>query len=142
MQGQIDKREFQGPRFRTVLLSRAGVLALTLAVVGIYGVFHYWVLGRSQEIGIRVALGARRQDVITLILGQGLRLVLPGIAIGLLGAAALVVVLRSMLFEVKPYDPATLVIVVLVEFGAAMLACYVPARRAGGIDPMRVLRLE
>jgi putative ABC transport system permease protein len=142
MQGTIDKRELQEPRFRTMILAAFGGLALVLAVVGIYGVFHYWVLRRTQEIGIRLALGAQGRDVITMILGQGLRLVLPGIVVGLAGAAALAALLRSMLFEVKPYDPSTLVIAVLLEFGAAMLACYIPARRAGRIDPMEALRLE
>jgi len=142
IQEAIDKREFQQPRFRTIVLAAFGCLALLLAAVGIYGVFHYWVQRRTQEIGIRLALGAQEKDVVFLILRQGLRLVIPAILIGLAGAAALARLLRSMLFDVKPYDPATFVIAVLFVLGAAALACYIPARRASQIDPMEALRLE
>lgn len=142
MKEAIDTKEFQQPRFRTIVLAAFGALALLLAAVGIYGVFHYWVLRRTQEIGIRLALGAQGKDVVFLILRQGLRLVMPALLVGLAGTAALARLLRSMLFEVKPYDPATFVIAILFVVGAATFACYLPARRASRIDPMEALRLE
>jgi putative ABC transport system permease protein len=138
----IDKQAIQEPRFRTMLLASFGILALLLASVGVYGVFHYSVVQRTQEIGIRMALGAQVRDVVGMILRQGMALVLPGVAIGLAGALMLTRFLQSMLFEVKPRDPATFVAVTLVVVAASCFACYLPARRAAKTDPLKSLRYE
>jgi len=142
MQELVEEKGFRSPRFNTLLLVSFGGLALLLAMVEIYGAFHYWVIQRTRELGIRISLGARRRDVVALILRQGLRLVLPGMAFGFTCAVLLVKMLESMLFEVKPYNPLIWLTVALSLFGAAMFACYLPARRAAGIDPMNALRLE
>jgi putative ABC transport system permease protein len=138
----IDKTSIQEPRFRTMLLASFGILALLLASVGVYGVFHYSVVQRTQEIGIRMALGAQVRDVVGMILRQGVALVLPGVAIGLAGAWMLTQYLKSILFEVKPRDPATFVVVTLVVVAASCFACYLPARRAAKTDPLKSLRYE
>lgn len=117
-------------------------LALIFAVIGIYGVLSYLVAQRSHEIGIRMALGARKQDVLKMVLGEGLRLALVGLAIGLAGALALTHWLSSLLYEVKPTDPLTFVAVCLGLLGVALAACYVPARNAIRVDPMVALRHE
>jgi putative ABC transport system permease protein len=97
---------------------------------------------RTQEIGIRMTLGAQRSDVLRLVVGQGMKLALAGVALGLAGALALAQVLAKLLFQVKPTDPLTLLGVVLVLTSVAFLACYLPARRASRIDPMEALRNE
>ncbi|HTG72521.1 MAG TPA: FtsX-like permease family protein, partial [Terriglobia bacterium] len=130
------------PRFNLIVIGLFAGLALTLAAVGIYGVIAYAVKQRTQEIGIRMTLGAQRSDVLRLVIGQGMKLALSGVAIGLAGALALGQVLAKLLFQVKPTDPLTLFCVVLVLTAVAFLACYLPARRASRIDPMEALRHE
>jgi putative ABC transport system permease protein len=138
----IDTGSIREPRFRTMLLTAFGGLALLLAAVGVYGVFHYSVVQRTREIGLRTALGAQASHIVGMILRQGMALVLLGVLIGLAGALALTRLLASMLFEVKPRDPATFVVVTLLVIVAAGFACYLPARRAARVDPMTALRHE
>ena len=130
------------PRFRTWLLSAFAVAGLALTLIGIYGVISYSVGQRTQEIGIRVALGAQPESILRLILGQGLRLALLGAVAGLIGAFALTRLIASELFGVKPADPPTLVATVLLMFTVACAASYIPARRATRVDPMIALREE
>lgn len=128
------------PRFRTLLLSAFAGVALLLAAVGIYGVVSYSVTLRTHEIGVRVSLGARRRDVLRMVLGEGLMLTAMGVGLGLIGAIALTRVMRTLLFEVTPEDPLTLMVVSFILIGIAVAACYIPARRAVGVDPLTALR--
>jgi len=130
------------PRFRTLLLALFGGLALALASVGIYGVMAYSVSQRTQEIGIRMALGAAAGDVLRLVLGQVLRLALVAVGVGIAGALAMSHSLSSLLYGVRPTDPATFAAVALLLVGVAGLAAYVPARRAARVDPTVALRNE
>ena len=130
------------PRFRTVLLGSFGALGLLLAIVGTYGILSFAVAQRSHEIGVRVALGAGRRDVLRLILGHGMLLAGLGIVAGVAGALALTRFLRSFLFDLTPTDPLTFVAVVALLAIAALAACYLPARRAMRVDPIVVLRHE
>jgi putative ABC transport system permease protein len=129
-------------RTNMLLLGTFSALALVLAAVGIYGVMSYAVVQRVHEIGIRMALGAEPRDVLRLIIGHGLRLTLLGVAIGVAGALATGHWLASMLFGVQATDPFTYVSVAFLLVGVALLACYVPARRAMRVDPMIALRYE
>ncbi|HYL92038.1 MAG TPA: ABC transporter permease [Alphaproteobacteria bacterium] len=130
------------PRLEAVLLGLLGGLAMLLAAVGIYGVMSYTVSQRTGEIGIRMALGAERWDVLTMIIGQGLRVTAIGLALGLILALAVTRVLSGVLFGVSPTDPVTFASVALLLAGIAALACYIPAWRATNVDPMVVLRQE
>jgi putative ABC transport system permease protein len=130
------------PRFISFLLLVFAGLALLLSTIGLYGVLSYSALRRLREIGIRLALGAQRSDIRTLILGQGLRLLAIGLTIGLVGVIAFSRVLRSFLFEVNALDPAIYLGVSLLLALAALLACWIPARRAAGSDPIVALRHE
>jgi putative ABC transport system permease protein len=130
------------PKFRTLLLGLFGLAALLLGAIGIYGVMFYSVSERTREIGIRVALGAARPQIVRLVLKQGLVLTLAGLAIGLLGALALTHLLASMLYDVRPSDPLTFAGVTLVLAAVSLAANYLPARRAMRVDPIVALRHE
>jgi len=129
-------------RFNVTLIGCFGIIALLLATVGVFGVMAYSVSCRTREIGVRVALGARSRDVLTMVLGQGLRTVLIGIAVGLAGSLAITRTLQSLLFGVTATDPITFAAVILLLVTTALLACYIPARRAAKVDPMVALRYE
>jgi putative ABC transport system permease protein len=129
-------------RFYVQIFGILSSLAITLAAVGIYGVMSYTVSRRTHEIGVRMALGASSGDVLTLILKHGLKLTVPGMALGLAGALALTRFIANMLYGVPPIDLLTFAIVSLLLIGIGMAACYVPARRATSIDPVMALRNE
>ena len=129
-------------RFQTWLLTLIAALALTLSAIGIYGVIHYSVTQRTHEIGIRIALGARSPDVLRLVVGQGIKLALIGVAVGLLGAFWLTGVMAHLLFGVSATDPVTFVMAPMLLAGVALLASWIPARRAAKVDPMVALRNE
>jgi len=123
-----------------LLLALFAATALALSAIGIYGVMAYFVTQRTHEIGIRMALGASRGAVLGMVLGQGAKLATAGVVAGLLGAVAMTRAIAALLFDVSPRDPATLVALSLALSVIAMLACYVPARRATRVDPIRALR--
>jgi putative ABC transport system permease protein len=135
-------RSIAQPHFLTVLLGAFAALALTLAAVGLYGVVSYSVARRTHEIGVRLALGAERTDVVRLVVGQGIRLTLIGVTLGILAAMGLTQFLATLLYGVKPTDLVTLTAVALLLAIVALLASYIPARRAMKVDPMVALRYE
>jgi putative ABC transport system permease protein len=139
---QVIAESIAEPRFRTTLLGLFAATALLLAAVGIYGVISYNTSRRTREIGIRVALGAQRRNVLSLILREGLVLSAAGAALGILGAAMLAHFLASLVFGIGTGDPFTYVSVTGLLLGVALLACYIPARRAMDVDPMVALRYE
>ena len=130
------------PRFRAWLIGIFALLALVLAAVGVYGVMSYTVTQRTSEIGVRVTMGAQPQDVFRIIVGQGLRLALLGVGMGLLTALALTRLLRSFLFGISAYDPLTFIGVAVLLTTVAVAACYFPARRATLVDPLVALRYQ
>jgi predicted permease len=128
--------------FNTVVVSLFAGSSLLLAMVGIYGVIAWTVRQRTREIGVRMALGAQRGAVLALVLRRGLKLASTGIVLGVIGAMALTRFLRSLLFGVGPVDPLTFIAVPLLLAFVALLACWLPARRAANVDPMEALRCE
>ena len=136
------ERDMAGPRFAVVLTAAFALLALTLAVVGVYGVMSFTVAQRTHEVGVRMALGARRWDVTRMVLVQGGRVVLMSLAFGLLGALAAGRLIRKQLFGVSAADPVALVGVTIGLGLVALAACYLPARRAARVDPVIALRAE
>jgi putative ABC transport system permease protein len=129
-------------RLSVQLLGGFAGVALLLAAIGLYGVLAFNVTQRTQEIGIRMALGAQRRDVLSLVVGQGVRLVMMGVGIGVMAALALARVIRSMLYEIPPTDSVTFTVAPLTLIVIALLACWLPARRAARVDPMEALRYE
>lgn len=130
------------PRLQAGLLALFACIAVLLAAIGIYGVMAVSVVQRTREIGIRMALGAVGRDVLALVVRQGLALVATGLALGLAAALALTRVLRSLLFSVSVTDPSVFGAIILLLAAVALIACYLPARRASRVDPMVALRHE
>jgi predicted permease len=139
---QIIRRSLADRRFALELLGIFAGVALLLAAIGIYGVMAYSFSQRTHEIGIRIALGAQRIDIFRMAVGEGMRLVVIGLAVGLLGAVALTRFVRTMLFGVSPADPLTFGAISAALAAVALLACYIPARRATRVDPLVALRDE
>jgi ABC-type antimicrobial peptide transport system permease subunit len=139
---QVVARGVASRRFSMAIVSAFGVVALLLAAIGLYGVLAYRVAARRREIGVRVALGADRAQVVRSVLGDGLLLVLGGAGLGLLGAAGLARFLQSVLYETSARDPWAFAAAPLVLVVAALAASYLPALRASRVDPMRALRVE
>jgi ABC-type antimicrobial peptide transport system permease subunit len=136
------RQSLASPRFTTLLMGAFALLALVLGSVGLYALISFSVTQRIQEMAIRMALGATAMDVLRLVLGQGLKLTLLGAGIGIAGALGLTRFLSSLLYGVKPTDPATFAAVALLLIGVALLASFIPARRATRVDPMAALRYE
>jgi putative ABC transport system permease protein len=137
---EVVDRSLASRRFSADLVSGFAGLALVLASIGIYGLLAYMVGQRSREIGLRMALGARRGDILRLILGKGFALAVVGILAGVVFAAAVASAMASLLYGVRPHDPAVFLAVVLLLLAVAVLASYIPARRAAKVDPMTALR--
>ena len=139
---QLLAESVSGRRFNMLLLTVFAAVALVLAVVGIYGVMSYTVTRRTHEIGIRVAIGAQPRDVFRMVIGHGMKLALIGVVLGLLGAFGLTRLMESMLFGVAPTDPTTFVSISVLLSVVALVACYLPGRRATRVDPLVALRCE
>jgi putative ABC transport system permease protein len=139
---QLLAESVSGRRFNMLLLSVFALVALVLALVGIYGVMSYTVSQRTHEIGVRIAVGAQPRDVFRLVIGYGMLLAIIGIALGLIGALGLTRLMTTMLFGVEPNDPATFVSITVLLIAVALAACYLPGRRATKVDPLVALRYE
>ena len=129
-------------QFSMIVLGVFAAVALLLSTLGIYGVISYLVGQRAHELGIRLALGAGRMDIMRLVLSHGMKMAIAGVVIGLVAAFGLTRLMASMLFGVRPTDPATFAIIASVLIVVAFLACYLPARRATKVDPLTALRSE
>jgi ABC-type antimicrobial peptide transport system permease subunit len=139
---QVFASSIANRRYSLWLVAGFALAALSLAVIGVYGVVSYGVTQRTRELGVRMALGARPAQVATLVLGHGVRLTVVGLVLGAAGAFALTRFMRTMLFEVAPTDPGTYVIVAASLSIAALAACQIPALRAARVDPLAALRTE
>jgi ABC-type antimicrobial peptide transport system permease subunit len=139
---QLLSRSVANPRFYMALLGLFAFISLVLATVGVYGILAFWVTQRTKEIGVHLALGAQQSDVMRIVMGKGFKLTLVGIALGLAGAFILTRVIHSLLYEVSPTDSITFAGLSLLLMSVAILACYIPARRATKVDPMVALRYE
>jgi ABC-type antimicrobial peptide transport system permease subunit len=139
---QVMSDSIEQRRFNTILMSSFAAVALMLATIGLYGVISYSFAQRTQEIGIRMALGAQAGNVLRMVLWYGLKLAAIGVVVGALASLALTRILASMLYGVSATDPATFVCGSLFLTLVALVACYLPARRATRIDPMEALRYE
>jgi len=139
---EVISRSVWQPRLYAILFGIFAAVALVLASVGIYGVMAYSVAQRTHEMGIRMALGAQKRDVLRLVIGHGMLLASIGVAVGVIGALALTRLMKTLLFNVSVTDPMTFVTLALVLTAVALLACYLPARRATKVDPMIALRYE
>jgi putative ABC transport system permease protein len=139
---QLLSRSVAQYRFRTVILAAFSILALAMASIGIYGVMNYLVIQRTREFGIRLSLGATRSDLLRLVLGRAVGLIGLGTGLGLAGAALVVRVITKLLFGTPPLDPLTFAAVPVLLVFVALLATYLPARRAMGVDPIVALRYE
>ena len=137
---QLVRDSLKARRFNLFLLGTLATLALALASVGIYGVMSFTTAQRTHEIGVRLALGAQISDIMSLVLGHGMALVLAGLVIGLLASFGLTRFLSNLLFNISPTDPLTFALISILLGGAALCACYVPARRATRIDPLSALK--
>jgi putative ABC transport system permease protein len=143
LQHAISQGLYAGPRFALLLMIIFGCVGLILVTLGVYSVLAYATAQRTHEIGIRMALGAERANVLRLVIVAGLRLVAAGVAVGLGGSLLLGRAVEAQLWPgVKPYDPATLAGTVLLLLATGVLACWIPARRAARVDPMVALRYE
>jgi putative ABC transport system permease protein len=139
---EVVSNSFAARRLSMILLGVFAALALALACVGIYGVISYLVGQRTHEIGVRMALGAQRRDVLRLVIGHGARMALIGVAIGMGAALGLTRLMANQLFGVSAHDPLTFAGVAMVLIMVAVAACYIPARRAMRVDPVVALRHE
>jgi putative ABC transport system permease protein len=139
---QVYSASLGSRKFNVILIGFFAITALLLATTGVFGVMAYSVSRRTREIGVRVALGAATADVLRMILGQGSRAIFLGVALGIAGALALTRTVESLLFGVTATDPLTFGGVTLLLVASALLACYIPARRATKVDPMVALRYE
>ena len=139
---ELLSRTLSEARFSLMLFGLFAALALVLAAIGIYGVMATTVTQRTHEIGLRMALGAQKRDVLRLVVKQGMILVVVGVAFGLAFAVGLTRLMSTLLFEVSPTDPLTLLAITLLLSVVALIACLIPARRATKVDPMEALRYE